>query len=209
MIKIIFSYCILFFFIFLVNQTKLKGQQSINKTFEISSSVGIGFIESQKGFSYDGEISILNGRFGFGIYYNGMTSFTEIEALPNDNTNITFTETYFELLNNFYHRATNKSQNSIGLNIKYYVVDSKIFQISFGGGPNYNHYRSTDQIIDSSEPFVPLASYFQRRQSGFSYQLQNSITYKISENIGIGLKTRFMDFIDHNVSFMLSTSIQI
>jgi len=200
---------ITFLFIFILSINLAIGQSENKPYFSISTSAGLGVIEGHSGLTYDGEISKLFDQFSIGVYYNGMTSFREENPFLNDNTFTTFSAIFFELLSNFRTRSIQRSQNSIGLQFNYFLISSNKLLIGFGGGPNFNFYRSIDIAINSSEPFIPIATYIQIRKQGFSYHLQNSILYKINNQVAIGLKTRFMEFKDHNVSFMLSTSIQI
>lgn len=184
----------------------LFGQK--NNSMFISTSVGLGIVEGHNGFSIDGEIGrkILS-RFNASIYYNMMSSQREINP-EYERYNVSITDLYLELLSNYYTRNIQRSQNSIGLQITYSIINSNKFQINLGGGPNYNFYKMLDLTITSSEPFIPHAEYWKWHEWGVSKQLVADFYYRLSDSMGLGLKTRLLDFKDYNLSFLVSTKVE-
>ena len=196
---------ILFFSLLVLPFT--HGQSKGN--FEISTAVGLGVIEGHYGYSIDGEIGkYILPKLSLGVYYNLMSS--QRETNPEfDRYRVSIDDLYLQVISNYYTRNIHRSQNSAGLQLKYNLIHRKNFELNLGLGYNYNWYKMLDFTITSSEPFVPHAEYIKYHNNGFSYQIVNDIYFRLNENISLGLKTRFMEFKDHNVSFMLATSVRI
>lgn len=196
------NYKIIFFLLILSNN--LISQE--NRSMFISTSIGLGIIEGHNGYAVDGEIGKrIISKFNLGVYYNLMSSQMEINP-EYDRYNVSIEYLYLENLSNYYTRNIQRSQNSIGIQLTYTLVNSSRWLINLGGGPNYNNYKMLDLTITSSEPFVPHGEYLKWHDHGISHQFVADFYYRVSMNFNLGLKTRFMDFKDHNISFMLSSA---
>ena len=192
---------------FIIQLLSLYSQNS--SKFDLSSSIGLGLIESDKGYAIDGELSTqVLPKLRAGLYYNLMSS--QLENLPvSDVYFLTIDEFYLKNTSNFYTRNTQKFQHSFGLHMKYAILDRRKFQINLGAGINYNVYKSTSFIMNGQTGTSNFASYMKWNQFGVSYHIGNDIYYKIHDKLHLGLKTRLMEFKDYNFSFMFSTLVKL
>ncbi len=194
--------------LFLIIQLLSLYSQNTSK-FDLSSSVGLGLIEADKGYAIDGELSTqVMPKLKAGLYYNLMSS--QVENLPvPDIYFLSIDKGYLESVSNFYTRNTQKFQHSFGLHLKYAIVDGSKFQINLGAGINYNVYKSTTFIMYGETGTSNYASYNKWNQIGVSYHFVNDIYYKIYDKLHLGLKTRLMEFKDYNFSIMFSTLVKL
>ena len=82
---------------------------------DLSSSIGVGLIEADRGYAIDGEISTqVMPKLKAGIYYNLMSS--QVENLPaTDIYFLSIDRAYLRSISNFYIKNTQKIQHSFGL----------------------------------------------------------------------------------------------
>lgn len=198
----------LFLFIVLISVGQPANSQK--KDFELSTSVGLGLVEGHPGFSVDGEVGLyLTPKINIGIYYNLMNSKKEINPVEYEVYSVSIEALYLETISNYYTRNIHRSQNSIGLQAKYLLLNLAKFELGLGAGVNYNIYKSLDLTITSSEPFVPHAEYRKWQIHGVSFQLFNDLYYKVNDKVHIGLKSRIIHYKDYNIGFMFSSKIRV
>lgn len=192
---------------FIIQLLSLYSQNA--SKFDLSSSIGLGLIEADKGYAIDGELSTqVLPKLKVGLYYNLMSS--QLENLPvSDVYFLTIDEFYLKNTSNFYTRNTQKFQQSFGLLMKYSIIDGSKFQVNIGAGINYNVYKSSTFIMYGETGTSNYASYNKWNQVGVSYHFVNDIYYKIYDKLQLGLKTRLMEFKDYNFSIMFSTLVKL
>ena len=176
---------------------------------DLSSSIGVGLIEADRGYAIDGEISTqVMPKLKAGIYYNLMSS--QVENLPaTDIYFLSIDRAYLRSISNFYIKNTQKIQHSFGLHLKYSILDGSKFQVNIGTGLNYNVYKSTTFIMYGETGTSNFATYIKWNQVGFSYHIVNDIYYKINDKLHLGLKTKLKEFKDYNFSIMFSTLVKL
>jgi len=178
------------------------------RDFEISSSVGLGLVEGMAGFSVDGEIGLyLEPKINVGIYFNLMNAQRETNPI-GPRASITLDPQYFNVPENYLENI-HCSQNSIGIQGRYLVLNNPKFEIAVGGGINYNIYKMLDFSANALNDSFPYATYYKWHDHGVGYHGFADLSYKINQAIGFGLKSRMMHFKDFNFSFMLSTKIRL
>ena len=183
----------------------LFSQQS---ELSLTTSFGLANIEGHNGFSGDGEISFpIYKKLNLGINYNTMNSSKETNPVE-DIASETITAGYFELPQGYYHSNNSRSQNSVGIQLSYNMIDSKRILFSIGGGVNYNLYKMLDLRINRLNPEITL-SYNKWHQNGFGTQLSTDILYKITNAVSVGIRSRLMEYKDYNGSIMFATQVKL
>lgn len=198
------------FFIFLTLALSIStivfGQS--DNTIELSTSFGLSIIEGHMGFVVDGVVTKRNKRTNIGLFFSSMSAHKEENPREEDFTRLSLISDDLREPTGYYARLTSRIIHILGFNFGYKIIDGSKVYIDFGGGPILAYYREKDLIIDRVR-IPPYISSGQDRDFDYTYQLYKNIAYRLSDNLSIGLKTRFFSFHDHNLNFMISTTLSL
>lgn len=178
------------------------------RDLELSTSIGLGLIEGHPGFSVDGEIGLrLDPEINVGIYFNLMNSQKETDSLGPRNS-FSVDSKYF-IIPDSEIQNIHRSQNSIGAQCRYLLLNEPKFEIVIGAGVNYNIYKMLNFYANALNVSYESVTYYKWHDHGLGFHAIGDVLYKISPSISFGLKSRLMYFKDYNLSFMLSTKIRL
>lgn len=197
---------ILFFAILFSVPIAVCGQ---NKSVFVTAGFGPGLIEGNPGTNLDVEFGYQSNRLGISFYFNSMTSLKDMN--PHSEYILSIIEEVpdlqpFDGVN--YRSSELRTQTSFGPQIEYIFVNSYHFNLSIGGGINYNIYFRKQFIEDWEQIDFLHYTYLSRTHRGISKQGFLHMDYEVNDNIRIGFKIRLTDYIDYNLGLTLGARMK-
>ena len=174
--------------------------------------IGITDKPSSRGHSVGMGMNYHLGNFQIGVSYARITQNININPLTdglNKGTSVTFDDLYFDLLENYYHRQEFVKRDAYYMNLGYRINFLKKFAFTPRIGYGYTNSKRIILIIDSSEPYLPHASYIEFLTDAYLWKFDFNLDYNIYKTLFIGIRYHYEDSFNNNDSILATLRVNI
>ena len=198
-------YIYIFYFLF---SHHLAQSQHIS----LESNIGVTDKPSTRGQTIGLGIDYHWKNFQIGFSYGRIRQNININPLldgPDKGIIETFTDGYFERLENYYHKQEFAKRDAYYLNVGYRIglFNTLTFIPRIGYG--YTNQKEVFLIIDSSEPFVPHATYLEQLGDHFLWKFDFNLEWNVYKTLSVGLRYQYEDSFKNSDSIMFTLRVEI